>query len=224
VLFNNEVYFAINFFMLSTAPTTFEMALWQQNIQHVVGIDEVGRGAWAGPLVIGAVIFPPYFQTDLPINDSKKLTPTLRRQLSKQIKALAIAAAIFEVDVNTINSLGISAATQFGYSQVLKILAPSPQHILIDAFRIQDQPSNFQTPIIRGDSLSLSIAAASIIAKVYRDEIMQNLDEIKYPYSFRQNVGYGTKKHQSALAAYGPSDLHRTSFNLNKWISNNAQA
>jgi ribonuclease HII len=210
--------------MLSTAPSSYETNLWQQNICHVVGIDEVGRGAWAGPVVIGAVIFPKGFSTDLPINDSKKIPQKLRESLAIEIKKLALAHVIVEVDLNIINALGIGAATQYGFAEAVRQLSVTPEHILMDAFLIKDIPSHKQSAIIRGDSKSLSIAAASIIAKVYRDQLMHSLDSTKYPYYFDQNVGYGTKKHQAALAIHGPSDLHRTSFNLQKWFSANAQA
>lgn len=201
-----------------TAPTSYEQSLWSQGKSFIAGIDEVGRGAWAGPMVIGAVIFPPNFSTDLPINDSKKLSPKLRTQLSSEIKKLAAAYAILEVDLPEINTLGIGVAGQLGFSRIISRLPLEPDHVLIDAFPIKGYPTHQQTAIVRGDSASLSIAAASIIAKVYRDNLMTELGLTQPQYQFHQNVGYGTKQHRDAIKKYGLSKLHRTSYDLTKWI------
>lgn len=203
--------------MPTTAPTTYETELWLKGNDYVAGIDEVGRGAWAGPLVIAAVILPKNFFTTLPINDSKKTPKKLRETLAQEIKNIAISYKIVEVSVDDINAQGLAKAGSLGFFEATKLEIP-PDHILIDAFKIKDYPAQNQTAIIKGDQKSLTIAAASIIAKVYRDTLMQELHELAPDYGFNTHVGYGTAFHRQAIKKFGLSKFHRTSYNLSKWL------
>jgi ribonuclease HII len=195
-----------------------ENLLWQNGYKNIAGVDEVGRGCFAGPVVAAAVILPSDFNATDEINDSKLLSPLKRTKLAKIIRDYATSFAIAEISVEVINEFGIVKATQKAFYQAIKSLSVSPDYILIDAFYIDNLDRKNQKPIIHGDGLSISIAAASIIAKAYRDELMQQLHE-KYPsYNFYQNKGYGTKKHRDAIKTFGLCDLHRKSFNLTKFI------
>lgn len=198
-----------------TYPTfNEEKYLWKNGYQHVAGVDEVGRGCFAGPVVTAAVILPPNFKSPKPVNDSKVLQPKVRRELAEVIKQQAIAFSISEVSVTVINKLGIAKATQQSFRQAIRLLTKHPDYILIDAFYIQHLSKKNQKPIVHGDGISISIAAASIIAKVYRDELMQKLHEKYKQYDFFTNKGYGTKKHREAIERYGLCALHRKSFNI----------
>ncbi len=200
------------------ATTDFEQKLWQKGFNLVCGIDEVGRGCFAGPVVVGAVIFPKDFDQYKGIADSKLLTEPQRKNLADHIKKLSLDWAIGEVGVDIINKVGIGKATQLAFAQVVKQLQNFPEHILIDAFYINEIEKKIQSPIKKGDQLSISIAAASIIAKVYRDELMKKLSKQFPNYLFEQNKGYGTKAHRELMKKYGISPLHRTSFNLEKFL------
>ena len=197
----------------------YEQQHWQKGLQFIAGVDEVGRGCFAGPVVAAAVILPSDFHATDKINDSKKLSPKVRVELSEIIKKHALAFAIAEVSVDVINDVGIGNAAQHAFVNSIADLKIKPEHILIDAFVIQALQKDKQTAIIHGDGISISIAAASIIAKVYRDELMQKLPEDYNIYDFFTNKGYGTKKHRDAIGKYGLCDLHRTSFNLEKFLA-----
>lgn len=201
-----------------TFPTfKFEQKLWDKGFKLVCGVDEVGRGCFAGPVVTAAVIFRPGTVLPEGINDSKLLSAKKRVELDKQIKDLALAWEINAVEVPVINQLGIGNATQQSFANSVNGLKIDPDFILIDAFIINGIEKDKQQSIVHGDQLSLSIAAASIIAKVYRDQLMEQLD-IQYPgYGFAQHKGYGTLKHRQAIKELGFCDLHRTSFNLIKF-------
>ncbi len=195
-----------------------EKVLWNQGHQYIAGVDEVGRGCFAGPVVAAAVILPTNFNATDEINDSKLLKPEKRLILSKIIRKYAVSFSVAEISVEIINKIGIGKATQKAFYKTVKLLSIKPDFIFIDAFYIDHLKRKNQKPIVHGDGKSITIAAASIIAKVYRDEIMQKLHK-KYPqYDFAQNKGYGTKKHQEAIRRYGLSNLHRTSFNLTKFL------
>jgi ribonuclease HII len=197
----------------------YENALWKKGIQHIAGVDEVGRGCFAGPVVAATVILPQTFSTTYKINDSKKLSAKARQELEPIIKKEAIAYAIAEISVSTINELGIGKATQKAFTKAIMDLPIAPDHILMDAFLIETIAPNVQTPIVHGDQLSITIAAASIIAKVYRDNLMKRLHS-QYPcYDFETNKGYGTRKHREAIQQYGLCELHRTSFHLTKYLA-----
>lgn len=202
---------------------TCEKALWSQGY-HVVGIDEVGRGAFAGPLVMAGVVFPidrtKTFYTHLKeigINDSKKLTRIKREYLAPTILKTAFLYEIVSVPVDVINEYGIMHATTRGAIEIVnKIqtkLLSNKIFLLVDGFKIQGlEKICDQKPIIHGDSISLSIAASSIIAKVYRDALMTDISP-QYPhYTFHENKGYGTKSHRLAIQQYGLCNIHRTRY------------
>ena len=193
---------------------SFEHSLWQKGFNYIAGIDEVGRGSWAGPVVAAGVILPKNFTVPQVFGDSKQLKPLLRRELSKFIKDRALAYYISEVSVTQINKIGIGKASQVAFRKVVKFLLPKPQFILMDAFYIKHLNRKNQIAIKGGDQLSASIAAASIIAKVYRDSKMKKLSKIYPQYGFAKHKGYGTKIHQEAIKNFGFSKIHRTSYNL----------
>lgn len=199
------------------ASTDFETPLWNSGKLLVCGVDEVGRGCFAGPVVAGAVIL---HNQKIPagIADSKLLKPKDREHLAKIIKDWALDWSIGLVEVELINHLGIGKATQLAFVRAIQGLKTPPQHILIDAFYISGLDKSFQQPVKGGDKLSVSIAAASIVAKVYRDELMQRLDKQFPGYGFAVHKGYGTKFHQAAIKEHGLCPLHRTSFNLSKFL------
>ena len=205
--------------MTKILPTLdIEQSLWSQGKKIICGIDEVGRGCFAGPVVVGAVIFPDNVVLPDGLADSKLLTPIKRLELDPIIKQLAVAWAIEETSVEIINKVGIGQATQIAFYNVVQKLEQPPEHILIDAFYINAIPHEIQSPVVNGDKTCASIAAASVIAKVYRDNLMIDLDE-KYPeYGFAVHKGYGTKRHQEAIKTHGLTPLHRTSFNLGKFM------
>ncbi|MBO5395033.1 MAG: ribonuclease HII [Clostridia bacterium] len=177
----------------------------------IAGVDEAGRGPLAGPVVCAAVIMP-MGEKDIieGVNDSKKLTEKKREVLYEQIKAKALAYAIVEVDERTIDEINILNATKFGMKGAVEKLGVTPEVVLIDAVKIDIELP--QENIIKGDALSYNIAAASILAKVYRDRLMKQLDE-KYPdYQFAKHKGYGTKLHIELLKKFGKSPIHRESF------------
>ncbi len=203
-----------------TFPTLkHEDDLWKQGYKLVCGIDEVGRGCFAGPVVVGAVIFPPGCEILEGVADSKLLKPRQRKKLVGLIKDQALFWAISEISVRDINKVGIGKATQMAFRKVIKNLAKRPDFVLIDAFYIKHFNRKTQKPIVKGDMHCLSIAAASIIAKVYRDDLMKKL-HLKYPnYGFAKNKGYGTKAHREAIKKHGLCRLHRRSFNLEKFLA-----
>ncbi|MBI1802264.1 MAG: ribonuclease HII [Chloroflexi bacterium] len=184
-------------------------------LSRVAGLDEVGRGAWAGPLMAGAVILPEptraLRRALQSVNDSKQLRPTARETCAAIIREQAVACAVGLVSANELDALGMTAATRLAMSRALATLCAQPQALLIDAFPLPASPLP-QRAIVRGDGWSFSIAAASVIAKVARDALMRGLHE-QYPhYHFHANKGYGTAAHHDALQRYGPSAEHRRSF------------
>lgn len=187
----------------------FETELYNNGINFIAGIDEVGRGPLVGPVVTAAVILPKDFY-DERINDSKKLTEKKRELLYDVIMKNAISVGIGMSSPEVIDEINILNATKKAMIEAVNNLSIKPEHLLIDAVKLDiDIP---QTSIIKGDAKSESIAAASIIAKVTRDRMMVELDK-KYPmYDFKHNKGYGTKKHIEALYEYGPIKEHRKSF------------
>lgn len=204
--------------MLKTLPTfDYEEKFWKEGLHYVAGVDEVGRGCFAGPVVAAAVILPSSFNATSEINDSKLLSAKKRETLAEIIKKHALAFSIAEISVPVINEIGVGKAAQQAFAEAVLGLKKAPQHILIDAFHITAFDRAIQTPIIHGDRISISIAAASIIAKVYRDALMERLHKKYEVYDFFSNKGYGTKKHREAISKFGLCDLHRTSFNLSKF-------
>lgn len=196
------------------ASFQFETDLWNSGIEFVVGIDEVGRGAWAGPVVVGAVIFPPFIQLNFALRDSKKLSPKQRQKILPLIQRHALAYSIGAADSNTIDAYGIVHATQEAMKIALNNLSQVPEFHLVDAFNIKCVAEEKQKAIIGGDALSNSIAAAAILAKEYRDALMSSWAEeiTESRYGFGQHKGYGTKQHQEAIQKHGVSHIHRKSF------------
>lgn len=202
---------------MQKVPATFdfEKSLWKQNLSCVVGLDEVGRGAWAGPLVAAAVVFPQNTEPKFQLFDSKMLSPKNREELSEKIINSVFGYGIGQVEVHEIEKMGLAKANQIVFYRALEKLKQKPDHYLIDAFYLKFLSKIKQTPIVHGDQISASIAAASIVAKNYRDKLMIELAK-KYPsYSFAAHKGYGTKLHQESISKYGLSDIHRKNYHLN---------
>jgi len=200
--------------MASLRPDfAFERRLWRRDVTLIAGIDEVGRGPLAGPVAAGAVIFAPEpkFRWLESVNDSKKLSPEAREELAPLILEKALAAAVFFVSAETIDRIGIAEASRQAMLGALGDLCVRPQYLLLDAFPLRACRLE-QTPIIGGDAKSLSIAAASIIAKVARDRLMVAYGQ-RYPeYGFASHKGYFTSEHARTLREAGPCELHRRSF------------
>lgn len=186
-----------------------ERSVRNEGFKLIVGIDEVGRGSLAGPVVAAAVILADDFY--LPgINDSKQLSPTVRDEYATYIKEQALAYSISQIDAFEIDKINIYQATLKAMHKAINELQPSPDYALIDAVNLSlSIPSK---PIIKGDQKSVSIAAASILAKVYRDELMRDMALIYDGYGFERNAGYGTKEHLEAIQRIGITDIHRRSF------------
>ncbi|MGP4059809.1 ribonuclease HII [Halobacillus sp. H74] len=187
----------------------FEYEQYRKGKRVVAGIDEAGRGPLAGPVVAGAVILPENYYLE-GLNDSKKLSLSQRENYFDHIKADAIWS-VGIVCNEEIDRLNIYQATKLAMQRAVDNLPVRPEHLLIDAMEMNHAPCT-QTSLVKGDQRSVSIAAASVIAKVTRDRMMADLDE-RYPmYQFRSNQGYGTKDHLKALEMYGASPYHRLSF------------
>lgn len=188
----------------------WENELHERNIHLIAGIDEAGRGPLAGPVVAAAVILPADFAV-VGIDDSKKLSEKKREHFFTIIQEQAIAYGIGIVDHEMIDQINILQATKLAMRQAIAALAPAPEYLLLDAVALPDVALP-QESIIKGDAKSISIAAASILAKVTRDHLMQEYAE-KFPfYSFAQNKGYGTKAHYAGIAEHGICEIHRRSF------------
>lgn len=173
-------------------------------------MDEVGRGCLAGPVVVTALILEPGSAVK-GINDSKLLAASARERIMRMILRRAVAWGIGTSDANEIDRINILKATQLAMKRAVEALTVTPDHLLIDALTIPDIPID-QTPLIRGDRRSVSIAAASIVAKVVRDKVMESFDR-RYPgYGFASHRGYGTAEHLEALRTLGPSPIHRRTF------------
>jgi ribonuclease HII len=201
--------------LLPPAPNLqFEQALWKSGIAHVAGIDEAGRGALAGPVAVGVVILPK--QRDLGqilsgVRDSKQLTPQARQNWLEAIEETALSCQVGFASAEEIDELGIMSATRLAARRALEETTPAPQHLLIDWISLSETGLP-ETSLAKGDSRSLSIACASIAAKVRRDEYLRELDG-QYPgYGFASHKGYGTKRHLAAIHKLGPCTIHRRSF------------
>ena len=190
-----------------------ERALWTQGRRHVAGVDEAGRGCLAGPVVAAAVILPSDVRLD-GVDDSKKLSAAEREAALERIEAAAVAVGVGVCSPEEIDRLNILWAAMEAMRRGANALDVRPDHLLIDGNRcFPRSPWPFQT-VIKGDQTSLSIAAASIVAKVTRDRLMHALHDAFPAYGWRTNVGYPTKAHYAALAEHGPSPHHRRSFRL----------
>ncbi len=196
-----------------------EWALAARGYLAVAGVDEVGRGAWAGPLVAAAVILPAPSGPDdaalrtrlAGVRDSKTLAAAQRERLAPLIALVARGIGIGRVEPDELDRIGLGAANRLAWTRAIAALSPAPDYLLLDAFRLPTATLP-QTPLVRGESSSLSIAAASIVAKVHRDQLMRDLDA-RYPrYGFARHKGYGTAAHHAALRAHGTTPAHRHSF------------
>ena len=193
-----------------TKMLSYEKKYYAQGIQYVAGVDEAGRGPLAGPLVIAAVILPQdVFISGL--NDSKQLSAAKRDKLYDEVLAKAVAIEVNIVSVSNIDKYNIYTATQRGMAEVLEHLPVRPQVALIDAMPVEAKGMETAS-IIHGDALSASIAAASIIAKVTRDRIMERMDVLYPAYGFASNKGYGSGAHMQAIAEFGATKWHRRSY------------
>lgn len=187
---------------------SYEKQFWQKD-ELVAGVDEVGRGPLAGPVVTAAVIIDHNFDL-LEVNDSKKLSPEKRLQLYPKILSEAVSVGIGVKSAAVIDQINIYEADRQAMVQAVKALDVKPNALLVDAMNVPvDLP---QIELIKGDAKSNSIAAASIVAKVFRDKLMDDYDKIYPQYGFPRNAGYGTKEHIDALKKYGPTPIHRKTF------------
>jgi ribonuclease HII len=199
----------------TTAGLALESELWAAGYRAIAGVDEVGRGPWAGPVVAAAVILPPDPDALAPllgqVDDSKRLSPCWRERLFGAIQQLALAVGVGRVEAREIDCIGIAAATRQAMTLALDAPALQPDFMLLDFLTLP----GFSLPqrgVSHGDAISLSIAAASIIAKVTRDRWMVAQEAIYPGYGFARHKGYGTAEHHAALVRLGPCALHRTSF------------
>lgn len=196
-----------------------EWALAGRGFRAVAGVDEAGRGAWAGPLVAAAVVLPAPTGPDdadllaalLGVRDSKTLSPARRERLAPQIVAAARGVGVGCVESDELDRIGLGAANRLAWARAVAALPLAADYLLLDAFPLPGVALP-QTPIVRGESHSLSIAAASIVAKVCRDRLLRDLDARFPRYGFASHKGYGTAAHDRALGAHGPCPAHRRSF------------
>lgn len=190
----------------------FERALQAKGMKYIAGVDEVGRGPLAGPVVCAAVIMP--LEEDalvIGVDDSKKLSEKKREQLAEEIKSRALCYTIIEIDEKTIDEINILEATKLGMKKAIETLAIPPEIVLTDGNMTID--THFpQHSVIHGDALSYSIGAASIIAKVYRDNLMDEFAKTYPQYAFDKNKGYGTAAHIQSIKEYGLCPIHRRTF------------
>lgn len=196
----------------------FELALLARGCMPVAGVDEAGRGPLAGPVVAAAVILPEaWLPSGLPpelegLDDSKKLTAAQRDRFFAQLTSRQeVRFAIAREEAGVIDQINILQATHRAMNKALAALQPSPQHVLVDGTRVKSM-SHPQTALVKGDARSYSIAAASVLAKVTRDRLMQEYDRQWPAYGFAEHKGYGTPAHLAALAKHGPCPIHRRSF------------
>jgi ribonuclease HII len=205
----------IDLSLIPPRPTLeFEQDLWKYGIPRIAGIDEAGRGALAGPVAAAAVILPQdesiLSRLDQ-IRDSKQINSRKREEQRKLIEELALAWGVGYAANIEIDQFGIAFATRLAVHRAIRQMRLIPDHLLVDYIALPDEDIP-QTRLVKGDARCLSIAAASILAKTHRDELMISLD-MKYPkYDFKKNKGYGTQKHRLVIRKIGPCPLHRMSF------------
>ena len=192
----------------------FEQQLWLQGIHCVAGLDEAGRGAWAGPVAAAAVILPEnsaILRSLQGVRDSKQLSPERRAELAPVVQKNALAYGVGQATAAEIDAVGILPATRLAMQRALQALTAAAEHLLIDALFLIDVDTP-QTALIKGDQRSLSIAAASILAKTSRDAWMVEYGQLYPQYLFARHKGYGTALHQQMLARYGSCEIHRQTF------------
>jgi ribonuclease HII len=200
--------------MTLTCTDEYESAARAAGARCIAGVDEVGRGALFGPVVAAAVILPAEMEELLAagLKDSKQLKVEARERMAAMVRECALCISIAEVDAATIDRINIYQATRLAMRLAVEQLQMQPDHLLIDAMRIEHTCA--QTKIVYGDALCLSIAAASVVAKVYRDGMMREMDAVYPVYGLAAHKGYGTAKHRKAIEEHGPCELHRKSFAL----------
>lgn len=196
----------------------FERSLWQQGLNRLAGVDEAGRGPLAGPVVAAAAVLPPRWLRDgLPkglegLNDSKQLTPSQREGFFAWLSAdPEVEFAVASVEAGLVDQINILQATHRAMDQALAQLRSAPEHVLVDGHRVKTLRFP-QTSIVKGDALSYSIAAASVLAKVTRDRMMEAFDRSYPAYGFAVHKGYGTPQHLAAIQEHGACPIHRRSF------------
>jgi ribonuclease HII len=194
-----------------TISLDFEQQAIAEGYRYIAGVDEVGRGCLAGCVVAAAVILDLSKPIPVGLNDSKKLSAKRREILDIQVKENAVSYAIAQVEADEIDQINILESTKKAMRLAIEKLSPNADFLLIDAVQLKDVHLP-QKSIIHGDAISASIAAASIIAKTYRDNLMQEMDKIYPEYGFARHVGYGTKAHFEALRKFGHCEIHRKSF------------
>lgn len=190
-----------------------------RGIRVLAGVDEVGRGAFAGPLVAAAVILPESDGLEL-LDDSKRLTVEQRESLCRQVMHVALATSVVIVEPGEIDLRGLHRSNLWALRRACMGLDPHPEHAVVDGYPVEPMPFPHEA-LSQGDHRSRSVAAASVLAKVTRDRIMLDLDEVYPEYGFAKNVGYGTSEHRAALDSLGPSPVHRLTFHgvgqMNLW-------
>lgn len=187
-----------------------EKRLEEEGYKYIAGIDEAGRGPLAGPVYAAAVILPSDIRLD-GINDSKKLSPKKREELFEEITDKAVCYSIFSVDEKKIDEINILNATHMAMNGAAEALSPKPDYVIIDGNSIKNMKFPHET-IVKGDAKSISIAAASVLAKVARDRYITEMAEIYPEYGFEKHKGYGTKEHTDAILKYGVTPIHRKTF------------
>ncbi len=202
--------------MIRPPDLSFEKNLWRGGFNLIAGLDEAGRGALAGPVTVGLVLLPNLahlVRALSGVRDSKQMTPRQREQRAATIKSVAQAWSLGWADADEIDSIGISAATRLAAERALAALTLVPDYLLTD-FLLKPETEIPLTSLVKGDQKSLSIAAASVLAKTARDEFMRNLHE-KFPaYGFSRHKGYGTALHREAIGRLGHSSAHRRTFQI----------
>ena len=197
--------------------TDYEFPLWETT-EIICGIDEVGRGPLAGPVVAGAVVFPRWFKPDggvlEELNDSKKLSARVLEQLTREIKNHALGWAVSAVEPDMIDRINILQATMLAMNHAVESLPVIPELLLVDGNRFKTNLTIPYTTIVKGDSKVFSIAAASVLAKTHRDGIMAAYSAEWPEYGFERHVGYGTREHVRAIIEHGRCPIHRKSFKL----------
>jgi len=204
-------------FQLSASKRTwtigfdFEQQAHSEGFRFIAGVDEVGRGCLAGPVVAAACILDIAKPLPKYLNDSKKLTAERRDEIAAELRETAVCFAVGQVEADEIDRINILEATKLAMLKAIAELDPAADHLLIDALRLKLSPLP-QRAIIKGDSISVSIAAASVIAKTFRDDLMAEYADEFPEYGFEKHFGYGTKHHLDAIRRHGPCVLHRMTF------------
>lgn len=207
--------------LISKPTTDYELSFWQNN-QYVVGIDEAGRGPLAGPVVAASVILPYYIDANIGFNDSKKLSEKQREELYELLITVAVDNSVSFVESDMIDEINIRKATLLAMQTCLKSLEKKVNHVFIDGNYFEHKTLPFTT-VVKGDSKVLSIAAASVLAKISRDRWMTEVADKDFPqYGFAKHKGYGTREHIEAILNYGICPLHRKTF-LRNILAQNPQ-